>query len=176
MSVIAESLHTTPKVTVMDYGQRLTVEITYGWQHFSGNAHPHFTIMGSGWYPGDPLDDPTVGGQMVDENVLKVMPWLRPIKDLHLHNAITGEPMYAVANGWYWFVGDTDNFPPGWRTMASHERAAAYLKVDPAYLVNVQTKDDLIEVIETQLKPLWKKLAIEAIQYYKLADPNHNHS
>lgn len=48
--------------------------------------------------------DGDAGGCLHDE-ILRLWPQLAPIVALHLSNAITGEPMHAEANGWYWMAG-----------------------------------------------------------------------
>jgi hypothetical protein len=66
----------------------------------------HITVSNDRGYFSVTADWPSqqAGGCLHDE-VLSVAPELAPLVDLHLSDDITGEPMHAEANGYYWAAG-----------------------------------------------------------------------
>ena len=46
--------------------------------------------------------DTDAGGQITDI-LIRAFPQLTPIARMHLSNTLTGEPMHAEANGWYFY-------------------------------------------------------------------------
>lgn len=51
--------------------------------------------------------DADASGQITDE-ALSAFPQLAPIAALHLSDANSGQPMHAVANGWYFYSGKAE--------------------------------------------------------------------
>lgn len=95
---------------------------------------------------------------MVHDRILQAFPWLRQLIDLHLSDARTGAPMYALDNGWYWLREDDPN--DRYSTIItdkSRRRAAQYLRTTPCILEGIETKGDLARLIKTTLAPAWKK-------------------
>lgn len=78
--------------------------ITYGWHYLKGNSGAYFSV--TAWYKGKNRNGQKeeFGGCCHDE-ILAKCPDLKPLVDLHLSDAETGEPMHAKDNGWYWMAG-----------------------------------------------------------------------
>lgn len=105
---------------------------------------------------------------MVHAFILQAFPWLRQLIDLHLADARTGAPMYALDNGWYWLRGhglDPNNIAI---SDDSRRRAAQYLRTTPCMLAGIETKEDLARLIETTLAPAWEKQVESALALYGL--------
>jgi hypothetical protein len=105
---------------------------------------------------------------MVHDRILQAFPWLRPLIDLHLADARTGAPLYALDNGWYWLRGhglDPNNIAI---SDDSRRRAAQYLRTTPCMLAGIETKEDLARLIETTLAPTWEKQVDSALALYGL--------
>lgn len=111
--------------------------------------------------------EPDACGQVCDD-IERAFPWLKPLMDLHLADARTGEPMYALDNGWFWLHDDEAEGPL--ITKASRRRAARYLRTTPDMLANVCTKNDLSTLIDTTLAPAWKKQMDAALALYGLSE------
>ena len=97
----------------------------------------------------------------------QAFPWLKPLMDLHLSDARTGAPMYALDNGWFWLHEDEADGPH--ITSTSRRRAARYLRTTPDMLEGVRTKNDLSVLINTTLAPAWKKQIDAALALYDLS-------
>lgn len=110
--------------------------------------------------------DPDACGQVCDD-IERAFPWLKPLMDLHLSHARTGEPMYALDNGWFWLHEDEADGPH--ITSTSRRRAARYLRTTPDMLEGVHTKNDLEALINTTLAPAWKKQMDAALALYDLS-------
>jgi len=92
-----------------------------------GDQRPYFSLTG---------EETEYGriqccGCMHDE-LLDHWPELKPLVDIHLSDAETGEPMHALENGWYWAGGygsykGERNDPPNATHLASH------LRITPEY-------------------------------------------
>lgn len=67
-----------------------------------GEQSPYFAVGGEIFRPG--ARDWECCGCLHDE-ISKAWPEVRPLIALHLSDALTGEPMHAEANGWYWLAG-----------------------------------------------------------------------
>lgn len=107
---------------------------------------------------------------MVHDRILQAFPWLRQLIDLHLSNARTGAPMYALDNGWYWLREDDPNDRyNAIITDKSRRRAAQYLRTTPRMLEAIETKEDLARLIETTLAPAWEKQVDSALALYGLS-------
>ena len=129
------------------------------------------SVMGEVYYNRDdqtPLAnlDPDKCGQ-VCEDIERAFPWLKPLMDLHLADAYTGAPMYALDNGWFWLHEDEADGPH--ITTVSRRRAARYLRTTPDMLEDVHTKNDLEALINTTLAPAWKKQMDAALALYDLS-------
>ena len=110
--------------------------------------------------------DPDKCGQVCDD-IERAFPWLEPLMELHLADAYTGAPMYALDNGWFWLHEDEADGPH--ITSTSRRRAARYLRTTPDMLENVHTKNDLEVLINTTLAPAWKKQIDAALALYDLS-------
>lgn len=105
-------------------------------------------------------------GQVTDD-LRRAFPWLVPLIDLHLSDVRTGEPLYALDNGWFWLHDDEADGPL--ITSTSRRRAAKYLRTTPGMLEGVRTKNDLEVLINTTLAPAWKKQMDAALALYDLS-------
>lgn len=105
-------------------------------------------------------------GQVTDD-LRRAFPWLAPLIDLHLSDVRTGEPLYALDNGWFWLHDDEADGPL--ITSTSRRRAARYLRTTPGMLEGVRTKNDLEVLINTTLAPAWKKQMDAALALYDLS-------
>lgn len=108
---------------------------------------------------------------MVHDHILRAFPWLRQLIDLHLSDARTGAPMYALDNGWYWLRGhglDPNNIAI---SDDSRRGAAQYLRTTPCMLKDIETKEDLARLIETTLAPAWEKQVDSTLALYGLLSP-----
>lgn len=110
--------------------------------------------------------DPDKCGQVCDD-IERAFPWLKPLMELHLADAYTGAPMYALDNGWFWLHEDEAHGPL--ITTVSRRRAARYLRTTPDMLKGVRTKNDLKVLINTALAPAWKKQIDAALALYDLS-------
>lgn len=105
-----------------------------------------------------------------DDRILQAFPWLRQLIDLHLSDARTGAPMYALDNGWYWLREDDPNDRyNAIITDKSRRRAAQYLRTTPCMLAGIETKEDLARLIETTLAPAWEKQVDSTLALYGLS-------
>ena len=145
-------------------GSLTTVVVHYGIRN------DRVSVMGEVYYNHDdqtPLAnlDPDKCGQVCDD-IKRAFPWLKPLMDLHLADAYTGAPMYALDNGWFWLHEDEADGPH--ITSTSRRRAARYLRTTPDMLEGVRTKNDLEALINTTLAPAWKKQMDAALALYDL--------
>lgn len=136
-----------------------------------GIRNDRVSIMGEVYYNHDdqtPLTnlDPDKCGQVCDD-IEQAFPWLKPLMELHLADAYTGAPMYALDNGWFWLHEDEADGPH--IISASRRRAARYLRTTPDMLEGVRTKNDLEMLINTTLAPAWKKQMDAALALYDLS-------
>lgn len=136
-----------------------------------GIRNDRVSIMGEVYYNRDdqtpPANlDPDKCGQVCDD-IERAFPWLKPLMELHLADAYTGAPMYALDNGWFWLHEDEAEGPL--ITTVSRRRAARYLRTTPDMLEDVHTKNDLEVLINTTLAPAWKKQIDAALALYGLS-------
>lgn len=136
-----------------------------------GIHNDRVSIMGDVYYSSDdqtPLinRDPDTCGQVWDD-IERAFPWLKPLMELHLADAYTGAPIYALDNGWFWLHEDEADGPH--ITTVSRRRAARYLRTTPDMLEGVRTKNDLEILINTTLAPAWKKQIDAALALYDLS-------
>jgi hypothetical protein len=83
-------------------GQLIAIAQAY---HLGGNQHPHFSVTGEISTPSERNRGDAQCGGCLHKEILKAFPQLKPLIDLHLSNADDGEPMHAVANGYYDLAG-----------------------------------------------------------------------
>lgn len=136
-----------------------------------GIRNDRVSIMGEVYYNRDDQTslanlDPDKCGQVCDD-IERAFPWLKPLMELHLADAYTGAPMYALDNGWFWLHEDEVDGPL--ITTVSRRRAARYLRTTPDMLEDVHTKNDLEVLINTTLAPAWKKQIDAALALYDLS-------
>lgn len=155
----------TPQRTLTEAdGSKTTIVARYGVRD------NRVSVTGEVYYDREDITgiEPDACGQVCDD-IERAFPWLKPLMDLHLSDARTGEPMYALDNGWFWLHDDEAEGPL--ITKASRRRAARYLRTTPDMLADVRTKNDLSSLISTTLAPAWKKQMDAALALYGLAVP-----
>ena len=124
-------------------------------EYIKGNQKPHFSLTA------DEIigrNGRVVSGGCLHELILSLKPEYKIIADLHLHDD-NGVPMHCVENGWYW-LGKTK-----WEARRD-DVLAEHLLIDitEAKLLEFANKQEFADYCET-LKPSWKKLADEAIEF-----------
>lgn len=163
-------MHTVEDIITEANGTRIKVIAEYGVDN------DRISVTGEVYYERQDNDgcffssEPDDCG-MVHDHILRAFPWLRQFIDLHLSDARTGAPMYALDNGWYWLRGhglDPNNIAI---SDDSRRRAAQYLRTTPHMLENIETKEDLARLIETTLAPAWEKQVDSALALYGLLSP-----
>lgn len=164
-------MHTVEDIITEANGTRIKVIAEYGVDN------DRIIVTGEVYYERQDNDgyffdsEPDESG-MVHDHILQAFPWLRPLIDLHLVDVRTGEPMYALDNGWYWLREDDPNdHYNAIITDKSRRRAAQYLRTTPHMLENIETKEDLARLIETTLAPAWEKQVDSALTLYGLLSP-----
>ena len=160
--------HTVEDILTETNGTRIKVIATYGIND------DRISVTGEVYYERQDNDayffdnEPDDCG-MVHDRILQAFPWLRQLIDLHLADARTGAPMYALDNGWYWLRGhglDPNNIAI---SDDSRRRAAQYLRTTPRMLEAIETKEDLARLIETTLAPAWEKQIDSTLALYGLS-------
>ena len=161
--------HTVEDILTETNGTRIKVIATYGIND------DRISVTGEVYYERQDNDgfffdnEPDDCG-MVHDHILRAFPWLRQLVDLHLSDARTGAPMYALDNGWYWLREDDPNDRyNAIITDKSRRRAAQYLRTTPRMLENIETKEDLARLIETTLAPAWEKQIDSTLALYGLS-------
>lgn len=161
--------HTVEDTVTDNNGTRIKVIATYGIND------DRISVTGEVYYERQDNDgfffdnEPDDCG-MVHDHILRAFPWLRSLINLHLSDARTGAPMYALDNGWYWLREDDPNDRyNAIITDKSRRRAAQYLRTTPRMLENIETKEDLARLIETTLAPAWEKQIDSALALYGLS-------
>jgi hypothetical protein len=163
--------HTVEDTITDNNGTRIKVIATYGIND------DRISVTGEVYYERQDNDgfffdnEPDDCG-MVHDRILQAFPWLRQLIDLHLSDARTGAPMYALDNGWYWLREDDPNDRyNAIITDKSRRRAAQYLRTTPCMLKDIETKENLARLIETTLAPAWEKQVNSALALYGLLSP-----
>lgn len=161
--------HTVEDILTETNGTRIKVIATYGIND------DRISVTGEVYYERQDNDgfffdkEPDDCG-MVHDHILQAFPWLRQLIDLHLSDARTGAPMYALDNGWYWLREDDPNDRyNAIITDKSRRRAARYLRTTPCMLAGIETKEDLARLIETTLAPAWEKQVDSTLALYGLS-------
>ena len=161
--------HTVEDILTETNGTRIKVIATYGIND------DRISVTGEVYYERQDNDgfffdnEPDDCG-MVHDRILQAFPWLRQLVDLHLADARTGAPMYALDNGWYWLREDDPNDRyNAIITDKSQRRAAQYLRTAPCMLKDIETKEDLARLIETTLAPAWEKQVDSTLALYGLS-------
>lgn len=161
--------HTVEDIITESNGTRIKVIATYGIND------DRISVTGEVYYERQDNDgfffdnEPDDCG-MVHDRILQAFPWLRQLIDLHLADARTGAPMYALDNGWYWLREDDPN--DRYNTIItdkSRRRAAQYLRTTPCMLEGIETKEDLARLIETTLALAWEKQIDSTLALYGLS-------
>lgn len=163
--------HTVEDTITDSNGTRIKVIATYGINddRISVTGEVYYERQDNDGYFFD--NEPDDCG-MVHDRILQAFPWLRQLIDLHLADARTGAPMYALDNGWYWLREDDPNDRHNTLiTDKSRSRAAQYLRTTPCMLAGIETKEDLARLIETNLAPAWGKQVDSALALYGLLSP-----
>ena len=161
--------HTVEDIITDSNGTHIKIIATYGIDDdlISVTGEVYYERQdNSGCFFGSEPDD----CGMVHDHILQAFPWLRQLIDLHLADARTGAPMYALDNGWYWLRADAPHARHNTIiTDKSRRRAAQYLRTTPCMLAGVETKEDLARLIETPLAPAWEKQVDSTLALYGLA-------
>lgn len=160
--------HTVEDIIADNNGTRIKVIATYG------ISDDRISVTGEVYYERQDNDEFFFDNEpddcgMVHDRILQAFPWLRQLIDLHLSDARTGAPMYALDNGWYWLRGhglDPNNIAI---SDDSRRRAAQYLRTTPCVLKDIETKEDLARLIETTLAPAWEKQVDSTLALYGLS-------
>ena len=162
-------MHTVEDIITEANGTRIKVIAEYGVDN------DRIIVTGEVYYERQDNDgyffdsEPDESG-MVHDHILQAFPWLRPLIDLHLVDARTGEPMYALDNGWYWLREQgPDRITRHTITDKSRRRAAQYLRTTPHMLEGIKTREDLARLIETKLAPAWEKQVDSTLALYDLS-------
>ena len=160
--------HTVEDILTETNGTRVKIIATYGIND------DRISVTGEVYYGrqdnnGFFFDNEPDDCGMVHDRILQAFPWLRQLIDLHLADARTGAPMYALDNGWYWLREDDPNHRHNTIiTDKSRRRAAQYLRTTPCMLKDIKTKEDLARLIETTLAPAWEKQVDSTLALYGL--------
>lgn len=161
--------HTVEDTITDNNGTRIKVIATYGIND------DRISVTGEVYYERQDNDEFFFDNEpddcgMVHDRILQAFPWLRQLIDLHLSDARTGAPMYALDNGWYWLREDDPNDRyNAIITDKSRRRAAQYLRTTPRMLEAIETKEDLARLIETTLAPAWEKQVDSTLALYGLS-------
>ena len=163
--------HTVEDIITDRNGTRIKVIATYGIND------DRISVTGEVYYERQDNDESFFDKEpddcgMVHDRILQAFPWLRQLIDLHLADARTGAPMYALDNGWYWLREDDPNDRyNAIITDKSRHRAAQYLRTTPRMLEGIETKEDFARLIETTLAPAWEKQVDSTLALYGLLSP-----
>lgn len=162
-------MHTVEDIITEANGTRIKVIAEYGVDN------DRIIVTGEVYYERQDNDgyffdsEPDESG-MVHDHILQAFPWLRPLIDFHLVDVRTGEPMYALDNGWYWLrEQEPDCITRHTITDKSRRRAAQYLRTTPHMLEGIKTREDLARLIETKLAPAWEKQVDSTLALYDLS-------
>lgn len=192
----ASSMHIEAAARVdSDRGIFQIIQVEYGIRHVvsadGGSSSDHFTLVGDCWDyqdeaalkravrrhldPADlqamPAREPDICGSIHDL-ILPVFPHLSLIQSMHLSDSVTGEPLYALENGWYWFNNAQDwDEQNQWFTPA--QRAGHYLRCSPNLLTEITTKEQFAQLVDW-LRPAWRKQAQATRAIYNLIDHQEN--
>lgn len=151
-------------------GQRIKIIATYGVEN--SFSSPHISVTGEVYYEepsGQFPQEPDACGQVI-EDIKRAFPWLTTLMNLHLANTRTGEPMHALANGWYFLNGEPGYGQKGMITEASRNKAAQYLRTTPDILANVTSKKELQTLIDTVLCHAWEQQVHAVLALYGFTD------
>ncbi|MBO0676813.1 hypothetical protein JRC04_04990 [Mycolicibacterium sp. S2-37] len=107
------------------------------------------------------------GGGAAHDAILKVAPELAPVVAVHLADP-DGVPMHAVANGWYFYSGEGEDYERRHygqdyidRQGTRRERAARALHIPADELPEGMTKEQFTAFAES-LRPRWADMAAAA--------------
>lgn len=164
----------TSTIEFEEDGNKHRLVVEYGIR--TGIVQPYFFVTGelyvrelSKRYPAEP----EMSGRIHDI-IVERMPWLRQLVTMHLCDAETGQPLYAEANGWYWYTSHktgVPSMPHSYRALDPTQRAATYLGCDPSLFADeIATPQDFAAVIDT-LRPIWAQRAEVTKALYNLAEP-----
>lgn len=143
---------------------RSLLRIQYGSHYLKPNKTPYLTITGEFWEKrpnknSSRWDDPDYCGRL-QEIITKHTDRFNDLIALHLSDAITGEPLHALENGFYHLK---NGYP---------EKAAKLLRIDAQQLTGITTKDQLAQLIESQLKNQWQLERDAVVEKYGLKMTN----
>lgn len=172
---VSDVIRSTPyQVVVDEHGEEVRVQATYGIHN------GYFTVTGDGWYKtpaGRYHNEPDICGQISSELIDAAFPWLNLIRSLHLTDALTGEPMYAVENTLFWLRSGADDsitVPAKWELFDGRQRAAAYLGAPvhlmPSLAANKDEQRAELTALVADLAPAFSAKAYAARVLYDLGE------
>lgn len=161
------------------------VEATYG---IEGDDHlSYFSLTGRAWRRagnGRLRCEPHISGR-IRPLIVAAFPWLDLFAQVHLRNAVTGEPLHARENAWFWFcstrpvpVHERVWIPTAWTHLDGAGRAGAYLGCDPELFDSIPAFDPADRAAKNEfaarvdlLRPGWAQLAQSVRGMYRLDVP-----
>lgn len=90
---------------IPSWSKRAIISVDAKAYTLSKDSRPYFSITAEITTPASRLRHDIEAGGCLHDEILRFWPSLAPIVALHLSDALTGEPMHAEANGWYWMAG-----------------------------------------------------------------------
>lgn len=152
------------RVEDIDIEPQGLLRISYGSCYIKVNKTPYLTITGDFWEKrpnknSSRWDDPDYCGS-IRETITKHTDQFNDLIALHLSNALTGEPLHALENGFYHLEN------------GHSEKAAKLLRIDAQELTGIATKDQLAQLIESKLKSQWQSERDAVVEKYGLKMTN----
>lgn len=90
---------------IPSWSKRAIISVDAKAYTLSKDSRPYFSITAEITTPASRLRHDIEAGGCLHDEILRFWLSLAPIVALHLSDALTGEPMHAEANGWYWMAG-----------------------------------------------------------------------
>lgn len=178
------TMHTHAAQTTIN-GQAGLLVAEYGINAPGDRAY--FSVTGA-FYPGltdlsqvTDRTDPDFAGAIHDE-ISHALPWLADLISAHLCDAVTGEPMHALSNSWFWYTSglstETEGVPARYAPHGPAGRAALYLGTDPRLFDELDPRTEPKEVTYAKfsqsvdtLRPGWRARAEYLRSNYQLELP-----
>lgn len=149
------------------------IDIHYGTRTIDGQD-PYFTITADAWV-NDPAKEISSAknrerdidaGRCLHDMILTIMPSLSQMITMHLRDALTGEPLYALSNGWYHYSNPSNHN----NHLTPSQRAADYLGVSPDWFTDDMDESAFAETVDA-LRGMWYSQARITHELYKIPDP-----
>lgn len=170
MSKTISSSHTKTRTYFSEIEQaNIRIVVEYGWSLIETNTSPYFFVTGEVYRGGVRI---ALG--VISDYIEEAMPELTDIQAMRISNAITGEPLWAKENSFYWYTSNHPSrisaVPADWLDLSPAERAANYLRCDADLFDNVYGKQAFNDVVDS-LFPAWKAEAEAVIKKHELDTP-----